>query len=91
VIKSFGGSLADEMHLVDELPLRPAEGYTIAQIDQAKEKILDKKIAYGLLVRADHKRYGKLIEEVEKSYLNGNNDYPNNSTEAYHLLVNYKN
>jgi hypothetical protein len=62
------------MHLVDELPPRPVTGYTDVQLRQAKERILDKKIAYGLLVRADRNRYGKLIEEVENSYLKGNND-----------------
>ena len=31
VIKSLGGSLVDDMHLVDELPLRPPNGYTDAQ------------------------------------------------------------
>jgi hypothetical protein len=91
VIKSLGGSLIDEMHLVDELPPRLVTGYTDVQLSQAKERILDKKMAYGLLVRADRNRCGKLIKEVENSYLKGNNDYPNNPTEAYNLLVNYKN
>lgn len=91
VINSLGGTLADEMHLIGELPPHPATGYTQIQIDQAKERIIDKKIAYGLLVQADRNRYGKLIEEVENSYLKGNNDYPSTPTEAYNLLVNYKN
>ncbi len=66
--------MIDKMHLVDELPPRLVTGYTDVQLRQAKERILDKKIAYGLLVRADRNRYGKLIEEVENSYLKGNND-----------------
>jgi hypothetical protein len=91
VIKSLGGSLADDMHLADELPdTRPARGYTEAQNREARERILNKKVAYGLLVRADRGRYGKLIEEVENAYLKGNNDYPKTPTEAYNLLVNYK-
>jgi hypothetical protein len=56
----------------------------------ARERILNKKVAYGLLVHADRGRYGKLIEEVENAYLKGNNDYPETPTEAYNLLVNYK-
>jgi len=53
---------------------------------------MNKKIAYGILVRADCGRFGKLIEEVENTYLKGNNDYPTTPTEAYNLLVNnYKN
>jgi hypothetical protein len=43
------------------------------------------------LVRADHGRYGKLIEEVENAFLKGNNDYPTTPIEAYSLLFNYRN
>ncbi len=67
VIKSIGGSLVDHMHLEDELPVQPAGGYTTQQYKIARETILNKKIAYGILVRVDLGRYGKLIEEVENS------------------------
>jgi hypothetical protein len=90
VIKSLGGSLADDMHLSDELPARPARGYTEAQKQEARERILNKTVAYGILVRADRGRYGKLIEEIENDFLKGNNDYPKTPTEAYNLLVNYR-
>jgi len=60
VIKSLGGSLVDEMHLRDELPERePRGGFTAQMIVDAKGRIQDKTIAYGLLVRADRGRYGK--------------------------------
>jgi hypothetical protein len=51
---------------------------------------MNKKIAYGILVRADRGRYGKLIEEVENAYLK-RNDYLRTPTKAYNLLVNYQN
>jgi len=92
VIKSLGGSLCDDMHLVDERPMpRPANGYTDQQYTGARVRILNKTIAYGILVRADHGHYGKLIKEVENAFLKGNNDYPTTPTEAYNLLVNYQN
>jgi hypothetical protein len=92
VIKSIEGSLVDDMHLSDELPpTQPIGGYTDDQYAAARERILNKKIAYGILVRADRGRYGKLIEEVENAYLKGNNHYPTTPTESYNLLVNYKN
>ena len=92
VIKSLGGSLANEMHLRDELPERePRGGYTEAQISAAKTRIQDKTVAYGLLVRADRGRFGKLIEEIENDFLKGHDDYPKTPTEAYNLLVNYRN
>jgi len=92
VIKSLGGSLVDEMHLRDELPERePRGGFTAQVIAEAKGRIQDKTIAYGLLVRADRGRYGKLIEEIENDFLKGHDDYPKTPTEAYNLLVNYRN
>jgi hypothetical protein len=67
VIKSLGGSLCDDMHLDDELPkLRPANGYTQQQYKEARERTLNKTIAFGILVKVDCGRYGKLIEEIEK-------------------------
>ena len=91
VIKSLGGSLADDMHRKDELPERePRNGYTAEQLAGARKKIQNKTIAYGILVRADRSRYGKLIEEIENDFVKGNNDYPETPTEAYNLLVNYR-
>jgi hypothetical protein len=92
VIMSLGGSLCDDLHLIDELPERePRGGYTEEQKREAQEKIHNNTMAYGILVRAGRARYGKLIEEVEKDYLKGHNNYPKTATEAYNLLVNYKN
>jgi hypothetical protein len=84
--------LVHDMHLVDELPpTQPTGGYTDDQYAAARERIMNKKIACEILVRADRGRYGKLIKEVENAYLKGNNDYPTTPTESYNLLVNYKN
>jgi hypothetical protein len=43
VIKCLGGSLADDMHLDDELPARPRAGYTDAQYATAR-KTINKKV-----------------------------------------------
>jgi len=92
VIKSLGGSIVDNMHLKDELPDRePRGGYNAEQLAGARARIENKTIAYGILVRADRSRYGKLIEEMENDFLKGNNDYPQTPTETYNLLVNYRN
>ncbi len=70
VIKSLGGTLSDDMHLQDELPAQPVRGgYTKEQYKQAREKILNKKVAYGILIWADRGRYGKLIEEIENNFM----------------------
>jgi len=93
VIKSLGGSLCDDMHLKEELPdrNRPRGEYTEQQRTEVRERIQNKTITYGILVRTDRTRYGKLIEEVENDFLKGHDDYPKTPTEAYNLLVNYRN
>jgi hypothetical protein len=78
------------MHLREELPPR-GNDYTDDEIKQATERIPEKTVAYGLLVRADRERYGKLIKEIENDFLKGHNDYPKTPTEAYNLLVKYRN
>jgi hypothetical protein len=91
VVKSLGGLLRDNMHLVDELPIRPRNFYTETHYADARAKILNQKVAHKLLIRADKGFYGKLIKEIEHEFLKGNNDYPTTPTEAYNLLINYKN
>ena len=54
VIKSLGGTLCDDMHLEDELPQRARP--TAEQNREARKRIVDKKGAYGILVRADRNR-----------------------------------
>jgi hypothetical protein len=83
VIKHLGGLKCDDMHLADELLPRPVQGYTENQYKQAQVRILNKTLAYGILLRSDQGRYEKLIEEVENAFLKGNNDYPTNPIEAY--------
>jgi hypothetical protein len=92
MIISLGGSLNDDMHLKDELQGRePRGGWTQARLKEARDKIHNKKVACGILVRVDRSRYGKLIENIENDFLKGHDNYPKMPTKAYNLLVNYKN
>ena len=55
---------------------------------EAKEAYMDMAFISG----ANRIKYGELIEELENSYLKGNeNEYPKTVTDAYNLLLNYKN
>jgi hypothetical protein len=79
------------MHLKDELPDRePRGGYTEEQKQEARKRIQNKTIAYGILVRADRSRFGKLLEEIENDFLKSHDSYPKTPREAYYPLVNYK-
>lgn len=92
VIKSLVGLLCDDMHLKDELPEREPRGrYTEEQKREAQDRIHNKTMTCGILVRSDRTRFRRLIEEIENDYLKGHDSYPKMATEAYNLLVNYKN
>ena len=91
VIKSLEGSFVDPMHLKEELPVRPNITYTEQEMNEVEERIQDKTVACGILVRADRNCYRKLIEEIENDFLKGHDNYPKTPTEAYNLLVNYRN
>jgi len=68
----------------------PALGYMPQQNRDARERIHNKTLAYGILVHADWSRYGKLMEKIDNAFLKGNYDYPKTPNEAYNLLVNYR-
>jgi hypothetical protein len=62
-----------------ELEMAAAEAYT-----------RDKYLACALLAGACRHRYGKLIEDLENDYTMANDKYPKSMTEAYNLLVYWK-
>jgi hypothetical protein len=70
-----------------QIDLTPASrDETIATHAAAKERFL----ATSFLLNSDRSRYGRLIEEIENTYIQGQNRYPPTVTAAYNLLVNWK-
>ena len=47
-------------------------------------------LACAFVINSDLRRYGRLIEEVEKDYTKGNDNYPRNMVKANQLLNEYK-
>ena len=43
-----------------------------------------------MLCGADRGRYGKFVEELRNDFTKGGDYYPEDMTEAYDLLINYK-
>jgi hypothetical protein len=43
-----------------------------------------------MLSACDNSRYNRLDEELENDYTKGSNHYPKIVTEAYNLIVNYR-
>jgi hypothetical protein len=81
------------MTCISQMNYLPDQEEDILNNKNKKQRKESKKktIAYGLLTRADKGRYGKLIEEIENDFLKGHDDYLKTPTEAYNLLVNYRN
>ena len=49
-------------------------------------------MAMAFISGAERIKYSRLIEELDNRYLKGNeNEYPNTLTDAYNMLLNYKN
>ena len=47
-------------------------------------------LSCAFVINSDLRRYRRLIEEVEKDYTKGNDNYPHNMVKAYQLLNEYK-
>ena len=47
-------------------------------------------LSCAFVINSDHKRYGRLIEELENNYTKSNDKYPCNMVKAYQLLNEYK-
>ena len=47
-------------------------------------------LACAFFVNSDLRQYGRLIEELENNYTEGNDNYPRNMVKAYQLLNEYK-
>jgi Zinc knuckle len=63
---------------------------TDAQKEQAEIDAKGRAEAVAFLLGADEERYGKLVEDLENSFTQGDNRYPKDLTDAYKLLVNWK-
>jgi hypothetical protein len=50
----------------------------------------ERYFAVAFLLGSDRVRFGKLIEDLENSHLQGQNNYPKTVQDAYTLLVNWK-
>ena len=84
VIESYGGLISN-----DEA-LEKLNNYSALadddDIKKAKEEARQQYLAYCFLRGSDSTRYGKLKEDLENDYSQGNNKYPHTITEAYQFL-----
>jgi hypothetical protein len=60
------------------------------ELDEAKSTAKERYLAVAMLSACDNSRYNRLSEELENDYTKGSNHYPKTVTEAYNLIVNYR-
>jgi hypothetical protein len=63
---------------------------TKVQHDEVKQCALQQYLATAFILSADHVQYGKLIEDLQNTFLQGNNNYLKTLNAAYTLLANWK-
>ena len=66
---------------------------TLTATQQAivQDNAKDMYLACAFLFQSDRKRYGRLLEEIEDDYTNGNSNYPTDLVTAYRIISEYKN
>ena len=74
---------------LDELGYNP-DTPTPAEYDEAYNIVKEEHIATCFLTGADRQQYGQLIRDYENSFIEGNDRFPKTLTDAYNLLVKYK-
>ena len=80
-IEHYGGVFSPHSYLFTVAP-----GETDAQ---KRKYVRDQWLATMFLRRADKRRFGGLIDDLENQYSRGNDQYPKDLTDAYHLLNSY--
>ena len=79
-ITQYGGSIAANPRLITEAGLTDEERLA---------KACEKTLAIALITGASPTRYGTLITQLANEYAMGRDQYPEDMTTAYNLLVNY--
>ena len=60
------------------------------QLTELKAEVLERFTAVAFLIGADCAPCGRLVENMENDFLQGQNNYPKTVSGAYHLLTNWK-
>lgn len=76
------------MNLKDENVAR--DQATKEQINAAEQKTFERMQAVAFLLAADKARYGAVLTHLENQHLTGIDQYPENVTVAYNMLMNWR-
>ena len=79
-------------HCLEKKPAGTTDAETAPKKRDAKKEANEAFMAMAFISGANRIKYGRLIKELENSYLKGNkNKYPKKVTDAYNMLLKYKN
>lgn len=91
VIEHCGGAVVDLMMVIKMLPDGiEFDNATLEDMLNAQEDAKEKHLGTAFIVHADRSRYGKLIEDLENTYVQGIDRYPESLDKAYTLLMFWK-
>jgi hypothetical protein len=95
VIEHCGGDLGIDNGLIDATfttanPVVNRDTATPATMEAAKKYAREQYLACAFLLGADRKRYSKFLENLENDYTQKNDRWPKTITDAYSLLINWK-
>jgi Zinc knuckle len=91
VIEHCGG-FTSESGIVEKMLPRRVTMATASpiELEVATKKAKERYLAVAFVLGSDRVRYGKLIEDLENSFIQGDDKYPTELTEAYNLLLHWK-
>jgi hypothetical protein len=93
VVEQFGGSVTrDPIIVLRELEVLgiDKDSATKAEILEARKVGEDKYLGMALVKGADRVRYSRLMYDLINQFTMGHNNYPQNVTAGYNLLINYR-
>ena len=93
VLEYIGGVLGQEPGLIDaELDLIGVklDDTMDMQLTTAEAAAKECVLMIGLLIGSDRAHHGKLLEDLENNFTQGQDNYPANPQQAYSLLVHWK-
>ena len=85
-VKQYGANIAGNHKLVPETD----EDGNIRMTAERLELAYEKTLAIALVDGADPTKYGTLITDLANKFASGRDEYPDDVTTAYNLLVNYR-
>lgn len=93
VIQQSGGGIGDDQGIIDSLIAErnfDVTTCTAAELEALEKDAQQQYLSVAFILGSDRSRYGRLIENLENDFLQGQNSYPKTVTAAYNLITNWK-